>query len=144
MTVLVGTWQNERKRWDSIWLAGKRDTEQGTTFDKIISRELDATIVRETADVLAFKDLKPAAPAHVVVIPKKRNGLTRLQKATPEHAELLGKLLLVAADIAKDEFLGFGPDGARIVINDGPSAGQQMAHINIHVLGGRNMTWPPG
>lgn len=144
MTVLVGSWQNDRKRWDTIWLAGKRDKEPGTAFDKIVSRELQADIVRETNDMLAFKEFKPAAPSHVVLIPKNRNGLSRLQKATPEHTEMLGKLLLMAGDIAKDEKLGFGPDGARIVIDDGPVAGQDMAHLSIHIIGGRKMTWPPG
>lgn len=144
MTVLVGSWQNDRNRWDSIWLAGERDTEPGTAFDKIVSREMEADIVRETKDILAFKEFKPAAPAHIVLIPKNRNGLTRLQKATPEHAEILGNLLLVAGDIAKDETLGFGPKGARIVIDDGPLAGQNMAHLSVHIMGGRSMIWPPG
>lgn len=144
MTVLVGTWGGEKRRWNSIWLAGKRDTDERTAFDKIVDGELPVEIVRETADVLAFKDIKPAAPVHIVIIPKDRNGLTSLKAATPEHAELLGKLMLVAADIAKDEFLGFGPEGSRLVINDGPSGGQQVAHLNIHVLGGRPMNWPPG
>jgi len=144
MTVLVESWENERKRWNGIWLAGKRDRAPPSIFDRIVTGEMDAEIVRETDDLLAFKDIKPAAPAHVIIIPKDRQGLTRLQKATPEHTELLGKLLLMAGDISKDEFLGFGPDGARIVIDDGPAAGQEIDHLHVHVLGGRNMTWPPG
>ena len=144
MTVLVENWEKGRKRWDTIWLAGDRDKEPGTAFDRIVSRELPAEIVRETADMLAFKEFKPAAPSHVVLIPKHRNGLSRLQKATPEHAEILGKLLLMAGDIAKDEKLGFGPEGARIVIDDGPAAGHDMAHLSMHIIGGRQMIWPPG
>lgn len=145
MGVLEGSWEKERKRWDGIWLAGQRDTDPATLFDKIVAKEIPATIVRETNDVLAFQDINPAAPAHILVIPKDRNGLSRLQKATAEHTEILGKLLVVAGEIAKDESLGFGnPDGARIVINDGPGAGQEVPHLHVHVLGGRSLTWPPG
>jgi diadenosine tetraphosphate (Ap4A) HIT family hydrolase len=144
MEVLVDSWDQGRQRWDSIWLAGQRDTDPATIFDKIIAKEIPAAVVKETDDVLAFKDINPAAPAHVLVIPKNRNGLSRLQKATPEHIEILGKLMLVAGEIAADASLGFGPDGARIVVNDGPNAGQEVPHLHIHVIGGRSMTWPPG
>jgi len=145
MGVLVGSWEKERHRWDTIWLAGQRDTDPPTLFDKIIKQDIPATIVRETDDILAFKDINPTAPAHILVIPKVRNGLSGLRKATPEHAEILGKLLVMAADIANDDSLGFGKaDGARIVINDGPAAGQEVPHLHVHVIGGRYMTWPPG
>lgn len=144
MSVLKGSWDEQRKRWDTIWLAGQRDTDPATIFDKIVAKEIPATIVREDKDVLAFQDINPAAPAHILIIPKDRNGLSRLQKATSEHTEILGKLLVMAGDIAKDESLGFGPDGARIVINDGPLAGQEVPHLHVHVIGGRTMTWPPG
>jgi histidine triad (HIT) family protein len=144
ITILEGSWNVERKRWDSIWLAGQRDTEPATIFDKIVTREIPANIVRETDDVLAFKDINPIAPAHILVIPKNRNGLSRLQRATMEHAEILGKLMVVAGEISRDESLGFGPQGARIVVNDGPAAGQEVPHLHIHVIGGRAMTWPPG
>lgn len=130
-------------RWDTIWLAGARDEEPETLFDKIISGEIPATIVKEDDTMMAFKDINPAAPAHVLVIPKDRNGLTRLSKATKEQSELLGRLMVVAGEIAADESLGFG-DGARIVVNDGKSAGQEVFHLHIHVLGGREFTWPPG
>ncbi|CAB9529819.1 14 kDa zinc-binding protein [Seminavis robusta] len=144
MDVLEGSWEQERKRWDGIWLAGQRDTDPDTIFDKIVAKEISAGIVRETDDILAFTDINPAAPAHILVIPKNRNGLSRLQKATPEHVEILGKLMVVAGEIARDESLGFGPDGARIVVNDGPAAGQEVPHLHIHVIGGRAMAWPPG
>ena len=133
----------ESGRWDNIWLAGARDTEPETLFDKIISGDIPATIVKEDDSILAFKDINPAAPAHVLVIPKYRNGLTRLSKATPDQGEILGKLLVAAGEIAKDESLGFG-NGARIVINDGKGAGQEVFHLHLHVLGGRQFTWPPG
>lgn len=130
-------------RWDSIWLAGVRDTEPSTLFDMIISGEIPATVVKEDDHILAFKDINPAAPGHVLVIPKDRAGLTRLSKSTPEHYEILGRLMVAAGEIAKDEELGFG-DGARIVINDGKDAGQEVFHLHVHVLGGREFTWPPG
>lgn len=130
-------------RWNSIYLAGLRDDAPATIFDKIVSKEIPATIVKEDNYVLAFKDINPVGPAHILVIPKCRSGLTRLTKATAEHTELLGRLMLAASEIAKDTSLGFG-DGARIVINDGPDGGQEVPHLHIHVIGGRSMTWPPG
>lgn len=130
-------------RWDSIWLAGVRDTEPETIFDKIVKKEIPASIVKEDDKIFAFKDINPAAPAHVLVIPKDRDGLTRLSNATPEHYEILGRLMVAAGEIAKDESLGFG-DGARIVVNDGKSAGQEVFHLHVHVLGGKDFGWPPG
>lgn len=132
-----------RGRWDSIPLAGLRDEDPDTIFDKILAKEIPSAIAKETDDVFAFKDINPAAPAHVLVIPKDRGGLSRLQRSSPDHVEILGKLLLAAGEISKDASLGFG-DGARIVINDGPDAGQEVPHLHIHVLGGRSFTWPPG
>jgi diadenosine tetraphosphate (Ap4A) HIT family hydrolase len=130
-------------RWESIWLAGFRDEEPGTLFDKILSGEIPATVVKEDDKILAFQDINPAAPVHVLLIPKDRDGLTRLSKATKEQSEILGHMLVAADEIAKDETLGFG-NGARIVINDGTAAGQEVFHLHIHVLGGREFTWPPG
>ena len=117
------------RSWDNIWLAGSRDTEPGTLFDKIVAKEIPASIIKEDDKILAFKDINPAAPAHVLVIPKDRDGLTRLSKSTPEHYEILGRLMVAAGEIAKDESLGFG-DGARIVINDGKAAGQEVFHLH--------------
>ena len=133
----------DRNRWDSILGAGWKDTEPSTIFDKIVSGDIPSTKVLETEHVLAFKDINPAAPAHVLVIPKVRNGLTRLTKATDGHAETLGRLMVAAAEVARNNELGFG-DGARIVINDGPDGGQEVPHLHVHVLGGRSMQWPPG
>ena len=130
-------------RWDPIWLAGQRDTDPDTLFDKIIAGEIPATVVKEDDKIMAFKDINPAAPAHVLIIPKERNGLSRLRKASPDHVEILGKLLVAAGEISKDESLGF-KDGARVVINDGPDGGQEVPHLHVHVLGGRSLTWPPG
>lgn len=124
-------------------MAGARDTADATIFDKIIAGEIPATIVKEDDKILAFKDINPAAPAHVLVIPKERNGLTQLRRATPDHIEILGRLMVAAGEIAKDESLGFG-ESARIVVNDGKGAGQEVFHLHVHVLGGREFTWPPG
>eukprot|EP00565_Helicotheca_tamesis_P003046 CAMPEP_0185739556 /NCGR_PEP_ID=MMETSP1171-20130828/35686_1 /TAXON_ID=374046 /ORGANISM="Helicotheca tamensis, Strain CCMP826" /LENGTH=357 /DNA_ID=CAMNT_0028411159 /DNA_START=119 /DNA_END=1192 /DNA_ORIENTATION=+ len=134
---------DEGGRWDTIFLAGMRDEDPPTIFDKIVAGEIPADVVREDDKILAFKDINPAAPAHVLVIPKDRYGLSNLRKASGEHVEILGRLLVAAGQIAKDESLGFG-DGARIVINDGPDGGQEVPHLHVHVLGGRKMTWPPG
>ena len=134
---------DEKGRWDTIPLAGLRDEDPETIFDKIIAKEIPASVVYEDRAVLAFKDINPAAPAHVLVIPKERNGLSGLRKASPDHVEILGKLLVAAGEISKDESLGF-KDGARIVINDGPDGGQEVPHLHVHVLGGRSLTWPPG
>lgn len=132
-----------RGRWDTIWLAGLRDNEPDTIFDKIIAGEIPAAVVFEDDQVLAFKDINPAAPAHVLVIPKFRRGLSNLRKASNEHIEILGRLLVAAGKIANDTELGFG-DGARVVINDGNDGGQEVPHLHVHVLGGRQLTWPPG
>jgi diadenosine tetraphosphate (Ap4A) HIT family hydrolase/glutathione S-transferase len=137
---------DENNRWQGILGAGWRDgAEPPTLFDRIIRGEIPASIVKNDDKVMAFKDINPAAPAHVLVIPKHRNGLTRLTKATSgEHTEILGQLLVTAAEIARNKELGFGDGGARIVINDGPDGGQEVMHLHVHVLGGRSMTWPPG
>jgi len=110
-------WESNN-RWDTIRLAGLQDEEAPTIFDKIIAGDIPAAVVKEDTDLIAFKDIQPAAPAHVLVIPKDRNGLSSLRKSSNEHLEILGKLLIAAGEISNDTSLGFG-DGARIVINDG-------------------------
>lgn len=139
----LNAWE-ERNRWDPLLGAGWRDTFPTTLFDQIVAGAIPAAIVEQPDDqVLAFKDINPAAPAHVLVIPKDRSALTRLSDATAEHTEILGRLLVAASAIAKDTSLGFG-DGARIVINDGADGGQEIMHLHVHVLGGRQLSWPPG
>ncbi|XP_007041080.2 PREDICTED: 14 kDa zinc-binding protein isoform X2 [Theobroma cacao] len=112
-----------------------------TIFDKIIAKEIPSTIVYEDDKVLAFKDINPQAPVHVLVIPKFRDGLTQLGKAEPRHGEILGQLLYAAKIVAEKEGI---VDGFRVVINNGPSACQSVYHLHLHVLGGRQMNWPPG
>lgn len=109
-----------------------------TIFAKIIRGELPADKVYEDDDVLAFKDIHPAAPVHILVIPKKP--IVNLYDAGDEDALVLGKVLLAARKVAEDQDL----DGFRLVINNGEAAGQTVFHIHAHVLGGRDLSWPPG
>ena len=86
--------------------------------------------------------MSPQGPVHFLVIPKDRQGLSRLSKATEEHKTLLGHLMFVAQKVAKEQ--GLTPDGFRVVINDGPNGSQSVYHLHLHVIGGRGMGWPPG
>ncbi|XP_057311583.1 adenosine 5'-monophosphoramidase HINT1-like [Hydractinia symbiolongicarpus] len=110
-----------------------------TIFGKIIRREIPADIVHEDDLCLAFKDINPQAPVHFLVIPKKP--ISAISKAENSDKELLGHLMLTAAKVAKDLKLD---DGYRIVVNDGSNGGQEVFHIHLHVLGGRQLVWPPG
>ncbi|KAL8193857.1 hypothetical protein R6Q57_026099 [Mikania cordata] len=112
-----------------------------TIFDKIISKEIPSTIVYEDEKVLAFRDINPQAPVHVLVIPKLRDGLTELGKAEPRHEDILGHLLHASKIVAEKEGI---VDGFRVVINSGATACQSVYHLHLHVLGGRQMKWPPG
>ncbi|HEY8682387.1 MAG TPA: histidine triad nucleotide-binding protein [Rhodanobacter sp.] len=111
-----------------------------TIFSKIIRREIPADIVYENDEVLAFRDLNPQAPVHVLFIPKQP--LATLNDATQSEAALLGKLLLAAADYAKQE--GFAERGYRTVINCNKDGGQTVFYLHLHLLAGRRMDWPPG
>src|SRR5690349_8085408 len=109
-------------------------------FCKMVTREVPAKILHEDDDLLAFADIKPAAPTHALVIPKRH--IVSLNDADPKDAELLGKIVLGAAKIAKAA--GIAESGWRLVVNSGPNAGQSVFHVHAHVLGGRGMAWPPG
>ena len=111
-----------------------------TIFGKIIRREIPADIVYEDDEVLAFRDLNPQAPVHVLFIPKKP--IATLNDAAPDDAALLGKVLLATANYAKQE--GFAEDGYRTVINCNTHGGQTVYHLHVHLLAGRKLTWPPG
>ena len=113
---------------------------QDTIFDKIIRREIPADIVYEDDDVLAFRDLNPQAPVHVLFVPKR--AIATLDEAGPGDAELLGKLLLAAAAYAREQ--GLAKDGYRTVINCNEHGGQTVFHLHVHLLAGRRMHWPPG
>ncbi len=109
-------------------------------FCKIANKEIPAKIAHEDDETIAFHDINPVAPAHVLVIPKKH--LVSLAEATDEDQALLGKLLLVARRLAESEERL--KDGFRVVLNTGPNAGQSVFHVHVHVIGGRPMAWPPG
>jgi histidine triad (HIT) family protein len=110
-----------------------------TVFKKIIDGEIPAKIVYEDDRCLAFRDVNPQAPTHVLVIPRKE--IPSLADASQEDRDLLGHLLLAADKIAKRLNL---TDGYRVVINIGDDAGQTVPHLHVHVLGGRSLGWPPG
>jgi histidine triad (HIT) family protein len=110
-----------------------------TIFKKIIDKEIPAKIVYEDDRCLAFEDIAPQAPTHVLVIPKKE--IPSLAHATAEDEALLGHLMLVAAKVAQDRGLD---GGFRVVTNAGPDGGQSVDHLHLHVLGGRQLAWPPG
>ena len=110
-----------------------------TIFQKIIDKELPADIVYEDDSCLAFKDINPVAPVHVLVIPKKR--IEKISDSNTEDKELLGHLFLVAGNIAKD--LGI-EDAFRLVVNNGAGAQQTVFHLHIHLIAGREFNWPPG
>lgn len=111
-----------------------------TIFGKILAGELPADFVYQDDRAVAFRDINPGAPVHILVIP--REPIENLAAAGDEHAELLGHLLRVCATVAAQEGLTDG--GYRVVTNIGPNAGQSVDHIHFHVLGGRAMSWPPG
>jgi histidine triad (HIT) family protein len=112
----------------------------GCLFCKLVNREIPADIVVENDHGLAFKDIRPVAPTHALVIPKKH--ITGIHEATAADGALLGELLLLARTAA--EKLGLEKTGYRLVVNQGPDAGQSVFHLHVHVLGGRQMAWPPG
>ena len=109
-------------------------------FCKMVSGEIQPDVVFEDDEVLAFRDVNPQAPVHVLVIPKSHIATTN--ELTPEHAGLIGKMVLAARQIAADE--GVAEPGYRMVMNCNPEAGQSVYHIHLHMLGGRPMNWPPG
>lgn len=111
-----------------------------TVFSKIIRREIPAAILYEDELCLAFRDISPQAPTHVLIVPKE--DLEGLQAAAPRHQAVLGHLLLVAARLAEQE--GIARTGYRCVINAGPDGGQSVFHLHVHLLGGRHLQWPPG
>ncbi len=112
-----------------------------TIFSKIINKEIPADIVFESENILAFKDINPQAPVHILIIPK-----TDIPKITDlngkEHAVLLGEMIDAANKLAKD--MGIAEDGFRLVFNCGNNGGQEVYHLHLHLLGGRQMKWPPG
>jgi len=111
-----------------------------TIFEKIARREIPAEIVFDDENVTAFRDANPQAPVHVLIVPKRV--IPRLAEAAETDAELLGRLLLVARTLANQ--LGISQSGYRVVINNGPDAGETVPHLHVHLLGKRSLGWPPG
>jgi histidine triad (HIT) family protein len=109
-------------------------------FCKIAAKQIPSKVLFEDDDLLAFHDINPGAPTHVLVIPKQH--LASLDDAKPEHAALLGKLLLATQRAAS--LTGLTRSGWRVAVNTGADAGQSVFHLHLHVLGGRAMAWPPG
>ena len=116
------------------------DTIGETIFSKIIRKEIPADIVYEDERVLAFRDINPVAPIHILIIPKET--IVNVAAARKDHKEILGELMLTAATIARQE--GLEDSGYRIVTNNGLNAGQTVFHLHLHLIGGRPMDWPPG
>jgi len=110
-----------------------------TLFSKIINREIPADIVYEDEQCLAFRDIAPQAPVHILLIPKQ--SIVKVSDATEADQSLLGHLLLRAGDIAKEQ--GY-EDAFRLVVNNGAKAGQTVFHLHIHILAGREFSWPAG
>jgi histidine triad (HIT) family protein len=110
-----------------------------TIFEKIINREVPAEILHEDSVCVAIRDLAPQAPTHALVIPKKV--IPRIEEAQEEDAKIIGHLLLVATKVAGAEKL---EKGFRIVINNGKHGGETVPHLHVHIMGGRQMNWPPG
>jgi histidine triad (HIT) family protein len=110
-----------------------------TLFEKIIAREIPGTIVYEDAHCVAFRDINPGAPMHVLLVPRKP--IPKLSDASAEDQALLGHLMLTASKIAKQE--GYG-EAFRLAVNNGAEAGQSVFHLHLHILGGRAFKWPPG
>ena len=111
-----------------------------TIFSKIISKEIPADIVYEDDEILAFKDINPQAPHHILLIPKKQ--IATINDVEANDAELIGKIVIKSKDLAKE--LGIDEDGYRLVFNCNRHGGQEVFHIHLHLLGGRQMQWPPG
>lgn len=111
-----------------------------TLFSRIIRREIPADIVYEDDEVLAFKDINPQAPVHVLFIPKQP--IATLDDAEPQHDTLLGRLMLAAARYAREQ--GHAENGYRVVMNCRDDGGQSVYHIHLHLLAGRRLAWPPG
>ena len=114
--------------------------QQETIFDKIINKEIPAEIVFETDTVLGFKDINPQAPTHVLFIPKIR--IATINDIQDNQSELVGQLFLAARDYAKQ--IGEDENGYRVVMNCNQNGGQEVYHIHLHFLAGRQMKWPPG
>ncbi|XP_018423345.1 PREDICTED: uncharacterized protein LOC108796373 [Nanorana parkeri] len=124
---------------DEVQKAQKAQSKSATIFSRIIERSIPADIIYEDEQCVAFRDVSPQGPLHFLVIPRKP--IARISEVTAEDTQLLGHLLVTASHLAHKEGL---TDGYRIVINDGKQGAQSVYHLHLHVIGGRQMGWPPG
>ena len=115
--------------------------EEETIFHKIVAGKIPSTKVYENEDVYSFRDINPVAKVHIIIVPKKMQGLNMLSSAKSEHVPILGKLLLAAAEIAKQEKLD---KGYRVVINCDKEGCQSVPYLHLHLIGGQQLGWPPG
>ncbi len=109
-------------------------------FCEIVSKRMKSEMIHEDEELVAFKDINPQAPVHVLIVPRKH--IDSVQDVKQDEAELMGKMVLVAKKIA--EANNIDEDGYRLIINNGINGGQTVSHLHLHMLGGRRMTWPPG
>jgi len=114
--------------------------EEETIFTQIIDRKKPAEIIYEDADVVAFKDINPQAPLHVLIVPRKP--IPKLTDTVESDTAILGKMVMIASKIAKENNLA--EDGFRLLLNQGKNGGQTIYHLHFHLLGGRRLMWPPG
>lgn len=115
-------------------------TESDCLFCKIIADEIPADIIHESPDAIAFRDINPQAPTHVLIVPRQH--ISTINDLAESDTDTVGQLFLAARNIARQE--GFAEDGYRVTMNCNAAAGQTVFHIHLHLLGGRNFTWPPG
>ena len=115
-------------------------SESDCLFCRIVDGEIPAEIVRSDSDVVAFRDINPQAPTHILIIPRKH--IPSVSRLEAGDAAIMGKLFLAAKELAREE--GISDTGYRMVVNAGRAAGQTVFHIHLHLLGGRGMAWPPG
>ncbi len=115
-------------------------SEENCLFCRIAKGEIPAQVVLEDDDLIAFRDVNPQAPSHILIIPRRH--IPSVDALSPDSAGVMGKLFLAARALAREE--GIAEGGYRMVVNAGPDAGQSVFHIHLHLLGGREMRWPPG
>ncbi|XP_026470101.1 histidine triad nucleotide-binding protein 1 [Ctenocephalides felis] len=124
---------------DEVKLAQSASAGEDTIIGKILRKEIPCNFIYEDDKCAAFKDINPQAPVHFLVVPRKP--IQQLSKATDDDSDILGHLMLVARKVAKEQGLD---NGFRLVVNDGRDGAQSIYHLHLHVMGGRQMQWPPG
>lgn len=139
---MASTEEEKAARAAAKEMEAKADRGEPTLFDKIVAGDIPSDTVYSDDLCMVFRDVNPQAPTHLLVIPKDRDGLSRLSKADERHKAILGHLLFVAQKVAGEQ--GLQDEGFRVVVNDGPHGAQSIYHLHLHVLGGRQMSWPPG